>query len=185
MRFRGKALSPLGVFVPYALYPSHMCSPLGLFFFFFCTPTVSTYMSISANRLQKVEPIHLESGHCWINRRDAQCDWLRGYDVTLWFFKLRWLGPAWSGAHPESAGQRSKEGIRLEILEITIGAQGDGCYDAFVKEKRKKKGEMKQWYSCGRIICVHSDPLKAIMKQDTNLISHLGSNKPNVTGSFS
>lgn len=31
----------------------------------------------------------------------------------------------------------------------------------------------------------HSDPLKAIMKQDANLISHLGSNKPSVTGSFS
>lgn len=36
----------------------------------------------------KVESIRLESGHCWINRRDAECDWLRGYDVTLWFETL-------------------------------------------------------------------------------------------------
>ena len=132
----------------------------------------------------KVEYTHSESGHCWINWRDAECDWLRGYDVTLWFETLDDWDQAWRGAHPESAGQRSKEDIRWGILEITIGAQGDGCYDVEKKLQKKAENEavIQLWQNHLR---AHSDPLKAIMKQDANLISHLGSNKPNVTGSFS
>lgn len=52
-------------------------------------------------------------------------------NIAVWNW---WLGPAWRGAHPESAGQCSKEDIRWGNLEITIHAQGDACYEAFVKK---------------------------------------------------
>lgn len=92
-------------------------------------PPSRLHMCISAKRASKVE-----CRHCWINWWDAECDWLRGDDVTLRFWNSWWLGPARRGSHPESAGQRSKQDIRWGILEITMCAQGDGCYHVFVKK---------------------------------------------------
>lgn len=54
----------------------------------------------------------------------------------------------------------------------------------FKKKQKKAENEavIQLWQNH---LHAHSDPLKAILKHDANLISHLGSNKPIVTGSFS
>lgn len=109
---------------------------------------------------------------------------MRGYDVTFAVWNSEdWDWAPEGKAHPESAGQRSNEDIRCGILEIhNLDAQGNGCCDAFV-------WWWCWWWGWGEVV-IHfyggiADPLRAMAKQDANLISHLGSNKPIVTGSFS
>ena len=135
----------------------------------------------------KVESIGLESGHCWINWRDAECDWLRGYDVTF----VVWNPDDWDQPGGDDIlkvqGSAPKKTLDEESSKSPICAQRDGCYHVFLKKQTKKKRQRNEaaiqaWQNALR---AHRDPLKAIMKRDANLISHLGSYKPNVTGSCS
>lgn len=82
-------------------------------------------------------------------------------------------------------GSAPKKTSDEESSKFTTDAQGNGCYDAFVKKKKKNEENEAAVQLWQNPLHAHSDPLKAILKRDTNLISHLGSNKPIVTGSLS
>lgn len=82
--FVGKTLSPLVVFAPCVQFVPHVQSSRLVY----PHPVQGITCVCLCKQASKVESIHLESGHCWINQQDAEWDWLRGYDVTLWFETL-------------------------------------------------------------------------------------------------
>lgn len=153
--------SPLGVFVPNALFVPHT-QPFRLVL----TQLLQSLHVRLCKQASKVESIHLESGRCWINQQDAEWDWLRGYDVTLWFETLM----TGSGLEESSSWKRGWSSIvyiRWGTLEIHNQYSREWMFQCVQKHLR-----------------AHSDLLKAIMREDANLIYHLGSNKPIASGLF-